>query len=279
MFVECKPKNARFGIDGQSVDNKKRSTLITLGMVGVGYAALRYTPALIPQKLELVAMETPRGFRKLVAGESSTGSFNPLIGLIADDDLAAQEEKLQADARVGSDICAALYLGLNLAPGQIPIASFSDYYCPFCRVQTQRLAELSRSRNTEIAVAWHELPLLGESSYLAAKAALAAKRQGAYVEFQERLMRTPFVASTEYLHRLSSDLGVDEERLLSDMNSEEVAEELQDSAALSRAFALVGTPALVIGRTAVQGLVSDRMIERIIQLERNDEPSNPCSHT
>ncbi len=83
-------------------------------------------------------------------------------------------------------------------------------------------------------------------------------------------MTSPFQATPEYLARLSEDLGVDGEQLVADMESPEVARELENSAALAQVFAFVGTPALVIGRTVVQGQVSDRMIRRIIDLEREE---------
>lgn len=261
-----------------TVDTKKRSTLVMLAAVVGGYSVLRFGPNLIRQKLILQDLDRPSGFRKFVAGESSGGAFDPFIGLVNEVDEATVEAKVQADKRIDENICLALYRGLDLAAGQVPIASFSDYYCPFCRVQTKRLAELVRSRSSEVAVAWHELPLLGESSNLAAKAALAAKRQGAYVEFHDRLMRSAFVANSEYLSQLASDLQVDEERLPADMNSDDVGEELEDSAALSRALSLVGTPAMVIGRTVVQGLVSNRMINKIISLEREEGWAEQCGY-
>lgn len=249
---------------------------MTLATIGLGYTAFRYAPSLIPEKLQLEAMDSPKGFRKYVAGESSGGSFDPFAGLKSDVDVVLQNARLEADARVSANICDSLYAGLDLKTTQVPMASFSDYYCPFCRLQTKRLADLAKTRTREVAVAWHELPLLGEVSNTAAKAALAAKRQGAYVEFHDRLMRTPFSATPEYLSRLAKDIGVDEDRLIADMNGEEVAVELENSAALSRAFAFFGTPALVIGRTVVQGQVSDRMIDRIIQLEREEGWATQC---
>ena len=260
------------------MDKKKRNTLVTLGAIGAGYAIFRYAPSLLPEKLELEAMDAPRGFRKFSAGKTSGGSFNPFVGLEGQDDLAQRKAMLDADSRVDQNICRLLYANLELSVDQIPMASFSDYYCPFCRVQTKRLAQLVNTKGDEIAVAWHELPLLGENSILAAEAALAAKRQGAYVEFHDRLMKSPFVASPEYLSQLSLDLGLDEKRLLEDMSSEDVAEELENSAALSRAFAFIGTPALVIGRTVIQGQVSDKMIDRIIELEREEGWADQCGY-
>ena len=251
------------------MDSKKRSTLLTISAIIAGYAALRTVPSLLPEKLELEALDRPKGFRKFIAGETS-GSFDAFVGLDSPDSVDVAARKAAAIERVSADICGALYGDLDMSNARIPLASFSDYYCPFCRVQTKSFADMTSKMPDQVAIAWHELPLLGDSSNLAAKAALAAKRQGAYVAFQERLMTSPFQATPEYLARLSEDLGVDGEQLVADMESPEVARELENSAALAQVFAFVGTPALVIGRTVVQGQVSDRMIRRIIDLEREE---------
>ncbi|SDO86861.1 Protein-disulfide isomerase [Lutimaribacter pacificus] len=257
------------------MDSGKRSTLITLGAIVAGYAALRTVPSLLPEKLELEPLNNPAGFRKYVAGDTS-GGFDPFVGLGARESDAVIARKEAAFERVSNNVCDALYGELGTNPARVPIASFSDYYCPYCRIQTKRLAEITNAMPSEVAVAWHELPLLGDSSNLAARAALAAKRQGAYVTFHERLMTTPFQATPEYLSRLAGDLGVDEERLVADMESPEVVRELENSSALARVFAFVGTPALVVGRTVVQGQISDKMVRRIIELEREEGWNAAC---
>ncbi len=83
-------------------------------------------------------------------------------------------------------------------------------------------------------------------------------------------MKSPFQATPEYLSQLSDDLGVDGRQLVSDMESAEIAKELEDSAALARVFSFVGTPALVIGRTVIQGQISEKMLRRIVELEREE---------
>ena len=257
------------------MDSGKRSTFISLGVIVAGYAALRTVPSLLPEKLELEPLESPAGFRKFVAGDTS-GGFDPFVGLGTPDSDAVIARKEAAYERVSNNICDALYGELGSNPARVPIASFSDYYCPYCRIQTKRLAEMTNAMPNDVAVAWHELPLLGDSSNLAAKAALAAKRQGAYVAFHERLMKTPFQATPKYLSRLAGDLDVDEGRLILDMESAEVVRELENSSALARVFAFVGTPALVIGRTVVQGQISDRMVREIIDLEREERWDAAC---
>lgn len=257
------------------MNSGKRSTLITIGAIFAGYAALRTVPSLLPEKLNLKLLENPPGFRKYVAGETS-GGFDPFVGLATPDSAEVTARKEAAFARVSNDICGSLYGELSRDGARVPMASFSDYFCPYCRVQTNRLAEISEELHGEVAITWHELPLLGDSSNLAAKAALAAKRQGVYVEFHERLMTTPFQATPEYLSRLSDDLGVDGTQLVSDMESAEIAQELENSAALARVFAFVGTPALVIGRTVVQGQISEKMLRKIIELEREEGWTVAC---
>ena len=64
--------------------------------------------------------------------------------------------------------------------------------------------------------------------------------------------------------------------LILDMESAEVVRELENSSALARVFAFVGTPALVIGRTVVQGQISDRMVREIIDLEREERWDAAC---
>ena len=251
------------------MDSRKRSTLITLGAIVAGYAALRTLPSLLPEKLELETLERPAGFRKYVAGDTS-GGFDLFVGLDTPDVAEVIARKEAALSRVSNDICDAFYGELKTNADRVPIASFSDYYCPYCRVQTKWLSEMTSAIPNEVAVAWHELPLLGDNSNLAAKAALAAKRQGAYVSFHERLMKSPFQATPEYLSQLSDDLGVDGRQLVSDMESAEIAKELEDSAALARVFSFVGTPALVIGRTVIQGQISEKMLRRIVELEREE---------
>jgi protein-disulfide isomerase len=127
-----------------------------------------------------------------------------------------------------------------------------------------------------VAVAWHEWPLLGEGSRLAARAALAARRQGAYAAAHDRLMGAPALPSEAGLPGLARELGLDPGRLLADMDGPGVARDLAVSDAQARLFAAIGTPLLVVGRTAVEGAVSEARLARLIELERNEGPPPGC---
>lgn len=257
------------------VDRKKRNSLLTFGAVGLAFVGLKYIPDLTSKKLSFSAMERPHGFRKYVAGESSVANFDPFIGLDPDESPQLRAAKRRADHRVSTGICNALYPTGYTPSDIVPVASFSDYYCPYCRVQTQQLSDLSESAG--LALNWHELPLLGDNSDRAARAALAAKRQDAYVAFHAHLMRTPFAPTSAYLGKLSDELGIDETQLRQDMQSPDVIRELENSAALSRLFGFIGTPALVIGRTVIQGKITDRMVREIADMERQSNWSDTCA--
>ena len=195
-------------------------------------------------------LDDPQGFRRIAAGETS-GMPSPFFGLEAPDE---QEQAIPEEA-VRADLCTGLFGGPPPA-GVVPIASFSDYNCPFCRVLTERLSNLEERSGGDVRITWHEWPRLGPTSISAARAALAADLQGAYATFHKRLMRGRFVATPEYLEILARDIGMDADRLLSDMESDAVSERLRTTEAVARIFGFIGTPALVVGRTVVIGTVS-----------------------
>ncbi|WP_424968236.1 DsbA family protein [Dinoroseobacter sp. S375] len=239
-----------------------------------GYSALRYGgPALrdlLTPLPEAQALDAPAGFRALPLSSVSQG-LDPLVGLEP-----AQVHEVAPDQLDGR-LCEALF-GLDRVPdGVVPIASFSDYACPFCRVLTPRLNALEAASGGALRVKWHELPILGPASTDGARAALAAAQQGRYAETHARLIRAAFQPTEAYLRALSQDLSLDAERLLTDMQSPAIDAALTDSRALAQLFGMVGTPALVVGRTLVQGEISARNLDRLIAVERAAGPPPGCA--
>jgi predicted DsbA family dithiol-disulfide isomerase len=230
-------------------------------------------PAFFQKPLQFEPLETPAGFRRIPDGQSSIG-FDPFVDV--DVDARSDPEIELAIKRVRENICESLFGQRPIDDSVVQIALFSDFYCPYCRVLTQKLVRLEAESNGMILISWHELPIFGESSELAAKAAQAAKLQGAYTQFYTRLMKTPFQATPGYIKALADDIGVDYGQLRRDMEGDKVALTLLDSAALAEIFAFIGTPAMVIGRTVVQGAISREMLKQIIDQERSDGPLDDC---
>jgi predicted DsbA family dithiol-disulfide isomerase len=204
------------------------------------------------------------GWRRLYAGGVSAGAVDPFAGLRAPGDAPPP-----APFPPG-DLCAALFGNPPL--DTLPLAAFSDYYCPWCRDLTVRLAA---REDPGLHLAWHELPLLGEASLGAARAALAADLQGAYPAFQARLLRASFQPTDAYLTDLARSLGLDSARLLADAGGEAVARRLHTSARAAATLGIGATPALVVGRTLVLGAIPEDRLNALLALERAAGPP-PC---
>ncbi len=251
----------------------RRKVVAGAAVVAAGYGGYRFVPALFGPRIEFETLDEPRGFRRIAGGRISTG-FAPFAGISS---ASAPDPLVERAARiVDDDICGALFGASKTGSDVVRMASFSDYYCPYCRVQTKRLSTIESRSGGRISVNWHELPLLGDGSQLAAKAALAARRQGAYAVFQERMMTASFQTTPAYLAAVSASLGLDYDRLEADMSSPDIDLELHVTAELARRFGFIGTPALVIGTTAVQGEIGERVTTELIKIER-DEQRGTCA--
>jgi protein-disulfide isomerase len=222
--------------------------------------------------LEFTPLDDPPGFRRFGAGAVSAG-FDPLTGLGS----FRAEGDAAAAASVRADLCRALFGTAVIAAGTVPIAYFSDFRCPYCRVLSPRLAALEAGSEPAVTVAWHEWPILGEVSVTAARAALAARRQGAYLAFHERLISSPFVPTPAYLAELAAHAGLDPARLAADMRSPGVTREIATSGTLAGILRFRGTPGLVVGRTVVNGAIDEATLAALIERERADGPPPGCS--
>lgn len=241
------------------------------GAIALAYGSAPWLRQVFAGDLEFVALESPPGFRRIAAGETSRGA-TPFAGLAP----AGGGVASASLARLRADLCRALFGPGAIAPGVVPVASFSDYNCPYCRVLTAMLAELGDA-DDGLRIAWHEWPIFGKPSEDAAKAALAAGRQGAYRAFHARLMRSGFAPTPGYLRAVATEIGIDPERLLLDMESVEVGEDIADARGLAAIFGFIGTPALVVGRTVVVGSISEEMLRALIARERADGVPPVCA--
>lgn len=213
------------------------------------------------------------GFRRLASGAvSAADGFDPITGLRVSPDADGM-----LVAEVDTAFCQALFGQSQLSAGTVPIAYFSDFRCPYCRVLGPRLAELEGNSDLGIKIAWHEWPILGEASNAAARAVLAAKRQGADQAFRERLLASSFVPNSAYLMDLAQRLGLDPSRLAADMSAADVNDQITKSKGLASLLGFRGTPGLVVGRTLVNGAIDDAELMTLIERERADGPVPGCA--
>lgn len=160
-----------------------------------------------------------------------------------------------------SGLCPALYQNRE---GGVPIAVFTDFFCPNCRTLDARLA-----RRDDLAITWHQLPLLGPSSELVAQALMAADRQGKYAAMRDQLLTSPFRPMLQSFLEAAIIAGLDAEKLGRDMFESAVANRLAESRSAAETLKVWGTPALTIGRTLALGALDNAQLEQLVEMERD----------
>ncbi|MGC9417650.1 MAG: DsbA family protein [Rhodovulum sp.] len=259
----------------RGLQDHHRRRLLWLGGIALAYVAVSRLPDAVrrvfPSRFDFADIPGLPGFRRIARGDVSAGP-PALIGL----DTGPARPAGPAPDTLRADICAHLF-GAAPGPGPVPVAYFSDVRCPYCRVLTPLLLDRAAGVDPAIRLAWHELPLLGETSVLAARAAIAAGAQGAETEFHARLLGLSFVPSPAWLRRVAGEIGIDPDRLVTDMTAPWVDDRLAVSRGLADLFGFPGTPALVIGRTAVLGRIEAADLDRLIALEASEAATAPCA--
>lgn len=136
--------------------------------------------------------------------------------------------------------------------GDVTIVEFMDYNCGYCKRATGEVAGLLAA-DSNVRIVFREFPILGAPSVAAAKAALAAREQGAYEAMHKAMMAQERVTEVSAFSA-AAELGLDLERLRRDMASEEVEQHIATSMKLARELGIRGTPAFIIGDRLVAGL-------------------------
>ncbi len=151
--------------------------------------------------------------------------------------------------------------------GDITVYEFFDYRCPYCKRVAGDVMKLV-DEDPGIRVVFKEFPILGKDSAVAAKAALAAHKQGKYVAMHEMLMghRGDFALDT--LAELAVRAGIDADRMLKDMSSPDIAAHIRRNEALAVLLGIRGTPGFLIGRFLVPGAISYAEMRQLVQESR-----------
>ncbi|MEX0696252.1 MAG: DsbA family protein [Dongiaceae bacterium] len=152
--------------------------------------------------------------------------------------------------------------------GDVTVVEFFDYRCGYCIAMAPRLETLLEADHG-LRFVYKEWPILGPMSEFAARAALAARRQGRYEDFHSALMRLRGRLTEATVFNAARRLGLDPERLRADMKSPEIDRVLRDNRALAAELGITGTPAFVIGDRLVPGAVPLGELKAVIAAARS----------
>ncbi len=127
----------------------------------------------------------------------------------------------------------------------VTIVEFMDYNCGWCKKSMREISSLIET-DKNIKVIFKDFPIFGEHSEYAAKAALAAGKQGKYWELHQVLLAHDGQVTTDVVNQLAEAQGLDMKKLAADIGSKEIGERIAANMQLAKNLAINGTPAFVV---------------------------------
>jgi protein-disulfide isomerase len=136
---------------------------------------------------------------------------------------------------------------------KVTIVEFSDYQCPFCS-QADALIEQVIAANPGVDFVYKQFPLtsIHPNALPAAKAALAAGKQGKYWEMHKVLFANQRALGADQLKEYAKQVGLDVPKWEKDMNSPEVADQINAEMKEAQAAEVRGTPTIFVNGKRVQ---------------------------
>ena len=151
--------------------------------------------------------------------------------------------------------------------GSLVIYEFSDYNCGYCKRMFPTIQQLLAS-NDDIRLVIKEFPILSQSSLIAARAGVAAQKQGKFPVFHREMMTYRGQVSEAAIMTAARTAKLDLDQLRQDMDSRATNAIIDRTRAGAAALDLSGTPALIIGETIIPGAVSLEELQNVINRER-----------
>jgi protein-disulfide isomerase len=152
---------------------------------------------------------------------------------------------------------------LGNAKGNVTIISFTDYACSYCKAVEPRVAQLLKSdKNVKLLI--KELPILTPESLVAAKAALAAVKQGKYAPFHQALMSYDGLLDNRAIFDTAKAVGLNVAQLQKDMAAPAIADEIIANFNLARSLRVFQTPTFIIGNQIRMENSSDLNFPRLV---------------
>jgi protein-disulfide isomerase len=149
--------------------------------------------------------------------------------------------------------------------GDITIVEYFDYRCPYCKKVNPVLQKIVKE-DGHIRLVFKDWPVFGDVSVFAARLALAAKYQNKYPEAHEALISSPDKLTEANVRAQLAQAGVDVERAQSDLaaHSKEIDALLARNHEQALALEFQGTPAFIIGKFRVPGVLDEANFKQAI---------------
>ena len=232
--------------------------------------ALIVVAGLLGALIALVVANRPLPNDNLSADEFAARVREALVShpeILRDGFYALEDQQRAAEMAALQEAVTRNYSLIETAPavfvagnpdGDVTVVEFFDYECGFCRRAHEPFKELVEA-DGNIRILYFELPILGERSYRAAIAALAADRQDLYLPFHDAAVASSEQLTDSPIFAIAEDVGLDVEQLRADMADMELIQRVNANIQFGQALTVNSTPTYIVGGQVTLGWNIDRM--------------------
>ncbi len=166
-------------------------------------------------------------------------------------------------APVDIDLGNAPVRGAANAP--VTLVVFTDFECPYCRKAEATVRAMEKAYPGKLRVAYKSAPLpFHEHARLAAKASLAAQRQGKFFEYRDAVFEHQDALDREALLGYAGGLGLDMTRFRADLDDAALEAALTADHAQVEKLDVKGTPTFFVNGRRLVGAQPEEAFRKAI---------------
>jgi protein-disulfide isomerase len=176
---------------------------------------------------------------------------------------AKEQEEAMWKNRVKIEAGSSPSKGPQNAP--ITIIEFSDFECPFCSRGRTVVDQVLKAYPDKVKLVFKQLPLeMHANARDAAKAALAAQKQGKFWEFHDALFDNQQSLSDAFYKEQAKKLGLDMAKWEKDRTSTEVEQAIKDDEKQAQSADIRGTPGFILNGVVVRGAQPVELFNKVV---------------
>ena len=155
------------------------------------------------------------------------------------------------------------------ATAPVTIVEFSEFECPFCKRVDPTMKQIEKVYGDKVRFVWKHLPLtsIHADAMNAALASEAARSQGKFWEYHDRLFANQKNLAVDDLKRYAKEVGLDLVRFEKDRLDPENRKKVEADVAEARSLRVASTPSFFINGRFVRGAVPFEMFAKVINEE------------
>jgi len=176
---------------------------------------------------------------------------------------AAQRPQIDPNKVYEIPVANSAVRGPKDAP--VTITMFSDFQCPFCAQTAPLVEEVLKAYPTNVNFVMKQFPLrsIHPNADPAARAAVAAGRQGKFWEMHDELYKNGRNLTAETIKGIAEKIGLDMKKFEADQGSDDVKRQVDEELALGAKCDVRGTPSLFINGKIAQNRSVDGLKQQI----------------